>query len=676
MGISITREDIKMLNDNPLNKVNADYIGQLGFDNTKNQMYMALSTGKRGWRRVVFLDEPIEWDDISGKEEWEAKVLEKAEQNIGDELLLQNSIQIGIPTGTIDLNGDTYVKGNLYLWDGNTENRGEADDADLVWSQRNWTPNWIIQNAQSLTNMQENENAVLLVKKVSEPSAAQRQIEEPMGKGALTPKEGQLWTYVGAEPKVCDGGRGTVEPNFSYIFTGKVWEKLTPELIKRYSVAMAKQIRFFAATDTAGNMIFETPDTKVDNDDLLDAVGDMLQADPAKTIHDPDIMAHTGTTSRAYQEYTNINPSNIKEGYCVDSGGKEKADSNSTLKTYVVSPGKSLKVGTVATVPTALVFKEGDKLISYLEVDKGTWLNNVLVVPEKANKMQLNIKKGEKETVQGISRQLVSPWIYSAHNVEQRLYATKNLASNDAKTYTDGKIDTIKDEVMTEVRSKTDELLSKTTFKTLTVDQRTDDTDSSIPLLKLKDDYGDLEFSTGINMDGEAEGRITFVNDEAEPLTHPSNMAFTGVNGAKLDKLYLNAKKIVFDGEFVNSNRRQSMDVSPLKISQPGQLFVGTETSSPAIDLNKGAMANVNQIVFNQRNPQSPVGLFFPRVTSTSGRWAGNYDNITVFNGKVQTSAAYSSSANYIELNGVKIIFDSEQPSGNYVNEGDIWIKI
>lgn len=120
------------------------------------------------------------------------------------------------------------------------------------------------------------------------------------------------------------------------------------------------------------------------------------------------------------------------------------------------------------------------------------------------------------------------------------------------------------------------------------------------------------------------------------------------------------------------------LSVPPVKIAKGDTQYVSNGSSREyGLHLNNSSAIGVGQIVFAHAARTRADGFLFPRSVAgnTQPSDIGQYNYMYILDDALVTDAAFTSTKNYIELNGRRIFFSATEP-GREARPGDILIKL
>lgn len=673
MSLVINRDDIKKGTQDPNNLYNADYAGQLYINTNDNQVYISTSASADGWKKIFLKGDSITVEDLGTITD---KVVEDAlEEILGDgNILGQPALQIGVKGGVVDVNSDMYVKGDMYLWDSSFVNSNDStrwkfdsNDVELKIGQSinsmslNATPTYT-------TNQDVATIKFKLPQKNTNPSYANATfdlaaIDKIKGNHTKTlmrlVKGGQI---IKSESYNISNNNTAVGMSFTYNGADYLEITVSKDLYEQVALTMNipdSQDRVWTQRNWSPSLIIENSDeleTMGKDEYRVMLVRKIEQIDAIQDKTEPLVPFNGEFFIFLGENHTVQSQKGIIDGTDGDYFVKNQAYE------FFVTEDNKWKPVEMDKVPK--------KLKSQLSIpEKGEGDNLTLVAPStEVDVLELRQAIGDENGAQtkepiidnlnminhsGWSSTDLSAWIYSAQSTEYRLSATYQ----NSKKYTDNQISNLKlivDQNQSNIQQTVNNTVSDFS-KTGGLFNRLNIQSQNTPKTILNPNYN------GLN--------LTMIKNNPD-----DNLTLNIGAEETLDTIVLNAKEIIFDGALKNSNNQQDMSLPKLKMSLPDANYINT-SASPAIDLNNGAIARTNQIIFSGLT-NSPMGLFFPRNGSSeeSGRYAGNYDYLNIRNGILRTSAVISSDRNYIMLDGKRIFFSETAPT--LANSGDIWIQL
>lgn len=698
MSLVLNRDDIKkgIGNPNTLEDYNADYVGQFYVDTNNNDLYVSTGKGLDTWNKIVFDGDKIKLDG-ENFESLTDEVVKAALEEIGDDILQQPAIQVGITGGVLDINADTYMKGDLYLWDASFEDEGDM----LITGEKNTDKYEILQNKAFNGEGLKKEPGYTNVKTGCVIRITLPKEEEYQG-GTFSLSGKDFYSFT--EQNDIDSPNSNLYNyhnivSFRTIKNNKITKSSSFGLYSGGSTSYFWKFNYNnddyleIALDPKGQKLWQL---QLSVPSLKDKVWTQRNWSPNLIIDNVDEL-----NSMEINETRPMLVQKIEKQNCLETDKEPSVPLNGQ---YIHFIGEN---HTVASKKGIVGGSDGDyfekgkyyqfnlfvddqenkwKVVSVDEIPKvekpilaipGKGAEGTLVAPSTevdTKAMLLELFKNDENEAQrkppiidnilGHNNSGWNPaqseqnWIYSAQTVEYRLNALKMINDKNQELLSEkvqGQLDTINENIVQEVSKQVSEFSEKDSNAFTKIDIK----QGNSALLRLYSQgntgYLDLVRNSGIDQQKEL-----VIGDEKGDGT--------------INKIKINANLIEFDGEIKNSNGRQDITLPSLRISSENQNFINTSQTSPAIDLNNGAIARTNQIIFSGQSTV-PMGLFFPKFSDVdSGRYTGSYDYLNIRDGLLRTSAVISSDRNYIILDGKRIFFSETPPA--LAQDGDIWIQI
>ena len=152
-----------------------------------------------------------------------------------------------------------------------------------------------------------------------------------------------------------------------------------------------------------------------------------------------------------------------------------------------------------------------------------------------------------------------------------------------------------------------------------------------------------------------------------------------GASDAPADTLTLNFDTVhIPSGRIVTDSESGRILFPPIKIENGDTQYVANSSEREyGVHLNNSAAVGVGQVVFAHAARTRADGLLFPRsiAGNTQPSDIGQYNYMYILDDALVTDAAFTSTKNYIELNGRRIFFSATEP-GRDARPGDILIKL
>lgn len=667
MSLTINRDDIKKGIGNPNGVIDADFIGQYYIETNENKVYIATSLGMDGWQKTLLAGDSVTVSELG---DTISLIKNEVVDRIGTDFLQQPAIQVGLKGGVIDINSDTYIKGDLYLWDASY-----SKNPDKTWNSR--SREYSITNNQTfnLTDADHNATAQYIsdddkcVIKIQLPQDDGTQISAFKATARVKKENGKnniifrliknQYVIDQKEFHTVNDEEGEVfEYDFSGAQKGTVLEITTNECFASSGILSmmnpTDNNKVWTQRNWSPSLIIKNAD-EVDRMDVNESRFMLIQKSEKLDLEAGEYEPVPPLNGMYFK---NIGSEGISTHYTVNgqtgqklevgkiyqfigggwNGPKSESEVPKRIKPELAIPQKN-EAGQLIAPST-----ETDN--SDLQTAIGGLLGAQTKDPIIAN------KDLEEHSGWGKGGAFHS-WIYSAQSVEYRLNALKNICNgytDSIQRNLDGKLTQVKESIKTEVATA--------------VSQFSESDGNSFSKIDIqRGNSGNLS----IDMVGNSGVLDINANEQLE-----TPKLYIGHDN-QIEELHINAKKLFFTGEIVNKNARQEVSLPPIKTSTSGQGYINSPTTSPALDLNHGAIARATQLVFDNA-PDTPIGIFFPKVSGGTGRYTGSYNYITVRDGELRTNAVFSSALNYIKLDNRRIFFSPTEPT--MAEEGDIWIEI
>lgn len=202
------------------------------------------------------------------------------------------------------------------------------------------------------------------------------------------------------------------------------------------------------------------------------------------------------------------------------------------------------------------------------------------------------------------------------------------------------------------------------------------------PALSLNGELGRIDFNMEekFSPEGLTEGvttGISFgVNGANEDLS--TSVLLGGPSGSTGEEMILNFEKITIPSGGIDiGETKKQIGMPPILIDKPDLRFIGENTRQTAIDVNGGAINGLSQLVFKNPSLRMDNSIMFPKSYAGYGQQIDSnyYHYLRLADGQMITDTALNSEQNYIQLNGKRIFFTSQDP-GKLAREGDIWCVI
>lgn len=213
-----------------------------------------------------------------------------------------------------------------------------------------------------------------------------------------------------------------------------------------------------------------------------------------------------------------------------------------------------------------------------------------------------------------------------------------------------------------------DKTKANTATKTLTMDMAVTDT---LPL-SLRNPFSKIDFTLPSSATGSVI--LSFAGNGGNDI---NSVIFGGADGSTAGDLTLNFSQVLIpSGQIVIPETKRNLSMPPIKVGEPGLIYVGNLDRKPAIDANGGAVSGLSQLVFKAHSNSRDQAILFPRNYAGNGQPTepGYYHYLRLSDGEMKTDTALNSESRYIELNGVRYFFGSKDP-GKLARDGDVWFS-
>lgn len=665
MSLTINRDDIRKGIGDPNGVIDADFIGQYYIETNENKVYIATSMGSDGWKKTL-----LAGDSITVRELGDTIDIVKKEvvDRIGTDFLLQPALQVGLKGGTIDINSDTYIKGNLYLWDASYQK-----NPDKTWNYLN-TSVYTIKSGYTFEMSDQlgsdyhldSNRCVIRIKlpyddnTVVSNFTATARVKNANGSNKITFRLIGDSNYIAAKKEFFTVNEEEGEV-FAFEFGGfqraKYLEIATNKVFENTAIlSMANpkdSDKVWTQRNWSPSLIIKNAD-EVDRMEVNESRFMLIQKS-----ENLDLQAGKNEPVPPLNGmyFKNIGTAPIKTQYNVNGStgqlevGKIYQFSNGNWRGPISESEVPKRIKPELAIPQR---GEGGQLIApSTETDNADLQMAIGGLHGAQTKDPIIANKALDEHSGWGKGGAFHSWIYSAQTVEYRLSALKNICT--------GYTDTIKQDI----DGQLDQVNKGIKQQVAEAVRRFSETDGN-SFSKI-----DIQQGNSGNLDLTMTGNTGVLDISPNEQLEKSQLHIGFQN--QIEEIHINAKKLFFTGEIVNKNARQEVALPPIKTSTSGQSYINSPTTSPALDLNHGAIARATQLVFDNA-PDTPIGIFFPKITGGSGRYTGSYNYITVRDGELRTNTVLTSSLNYIKLDNRRIFFTPTAPT--MAEEGDIWIEI